>query len=1843
MKSLFRLFLAACLWMALPAHAGSNETVNRGIRTTNHSGYVIAADAVTGHTPDRSIITGEFILDFAWDTVDNIGANYEAKFWFEDETGAVLPIYDSNGGPQVTELTHLFQVNLNASHTTETYTVPVAFEPASQLLPQKRYTIKAKWRKQPGASPFGAFVNVPLDASAGSTSLYFHFMNDTSGDAALNAQVYVNVQSWTNTRLINGSVPQGSFKIQTRVVANRFDDFNLPFATASVPVSITVALKDAGTGATVWTAPAPFAVTIPNVPNHTNGTGANAVPGNNEQTVDIPLTVPAGVIELEHTYQPVLTVTHDDGPSTVSDGTGIFAAQELLWMTGNFYFGTVLTRFTQQVNNVIANGAFVHPSPGITELHSQLQIPYGFGFLPNVPEAKYGANSYGATITEDGDAYYTGGSSIHLTGDGTKRTSGGISYTLDPVLTNSGSGTMSVTVNLPDGFSVSPDLTLGTTDATLTFTGQALNANLSIPPTLSTGAMAIACYCDRVPLWFVTAGGLTWMTSTGRIESSAGVWVDPFINDRVALTSVAGSGQLANPTSFGRPSNIGHFGYAHNDPCDGIEVTADSAGRAQLTARVDFSAGFYAPHFPLAAGAIYTEIATITGGHIQFADNFVTNTSVLQVSDLTVAYNRRTAADPCAGTAGGGFINIGTTNDLRFTQDGGLAGAVTLNTNGGIKFGATQNLNEFAHELPAFTSGWFMMPGYYLPGGEASTLPTHERPAALLLSGSTDTAGNDFDYTERPDSAPYAANGAANYAGVNVLVPTLTTGAGSLLGGYFVSYNLMSPSKYYIRPGGVSGITQADVGSFSEMPVPVYGGLGLDLQSYKLSFLDGINMDSVTDGGVMVGGPSNFTLLFEGLKLGPTGQLTTADVKESEKENFHTLDYWKVRFKPKEMRFLSPQDGTCPLPGEGFLTVGMDAELPLIGKVTGPSVITPEPIFGVLGFKGSGDLVTQGDPLAKGTGIDSRFQLPSNIPVLGVNGNFTLQAVSKASLNRWEYANSQDRPQTGFMSFAGRLDVPFFESVKVHVHTNNDLDTAKQLYLMGGWNASDNEDSVGVGWHDENDTTFFNNPDYDPDHTGYPGLTKNDLDAYRKLSNPNPNPDPDDNTYRPRAMKNWYGVVNFDYPLQWQSGFLRSPGQLHDTPLVLFSLNHEVKSMSASHADLRFDAAIAPNVKLPDVSVASLLTDPNALGILNSALGSIGSPFDFSLLTKPLDEVQGLFTDTLEKTLGSTLETALNPVVDYIYSQAQAKYTAAGGSTGETFITTFNAPAMQSGVVAQIQTAASNLLGSGGSLASTAAARVHQVRSNITGLTTKLREGGNTLALVENVVAALDDDNHNPGPDPDPSVAGTILAICDQLDVVADKLQSLESLLSVGTSDVSKELDGVLTAQAASLSSITQQSLSDVSSILGQLPAKQNELFIDYTADDMKAKIRRAVMDRLIGSTITSEVQKVFKEHLKQLVAESLQRVDGILGAIGGAVVKKNTTPLGVGEEPTYAEGRGGLSDKLKAGSLRGYARINGDSLEELRLDGSVNLGIAGPLSGGEPDNKGMKLDAYMLVKSIKSDSAVPVCGFDPGSEGLECTVGADNVPLGWAGLGSATGYAQMKFSFGNDGLPQGFDGALGINGTFSAGGMAFTDPKVIVGASPNQIYAGFALRAAFQGKEVAAKALLGRVCEIGTLTQVNEGAGNLLQSLVTSAGGPAEVPAPYTGGSLYAEGWIPLNELIGIPTTCMLNLRAGAGVGMSFFVPSGPDVDLLIGSQQLLGLSGQVLCAITVKGTLEMNAGTYVPLGDLGSSKFKLQGVGEVSAKVGISPLDYTFSKSLFIHGFYDMANGERDFGVDF
>jgi hypothetical protein len=1817
-----------CLWISLllmvrPASGGVTQSVISNVATTNYTGLLVAADFHTGHVPDRSVIRGAFTMNFDWDGLTNDTDLFEVSFRFEDEAGAILPIYAEGGGPQVTELTDSTTLNLNFSNFNYEETFTVGFEPAGKLLPNKRYTLRAKWRKKTNSGPFSAWNEVPLHSTASTTNVYLHFQNTTSGDPAKNAVALAALNSWNRKVMIGGSDVQGSFRLTADVFVARYDDFNGPNLSADVPVRLGVALKNSS-GTTVWTRPTPVEITI-NLDGYQGSLTPGANPDTQTEQAVIDLAVPAGVLAFGETYTPVITVTHDDGAGYIADGTTTFDAAQLLRLSGNLYFGSVLTKVRQTVNDIIGQGTFA-PLVNPTVLHSNLQIPAGYAYLDLSPSSTFGGTSYTVDIAPNGDATYVGGGQIHLSGTGLTRSAGGISYTIDPTLNSSG-GTMDVILHFPDGFGVTTNIATAQVQPSWTFTGLALNAGLTLPPTLNLST-ALACYCERLPLWFTTTT-LTWTVSSGTLAFGSGIWYDPFVNDRIALNSIFVGGQLANGGSASRTSNIGHFGYMHLDSHSGVTIEADAAGRAQLTGRADIAQpGLFAPHFPLVTDSNGTGVVSLTGGHIEFIDGVVTASSGLDVGNMGLYYNRKTAPPPCSGSATAGFVTVGTPNSLRFTQDGGLAAEVTLDTGGGISFGATQIANQFAHTLPAYTTGWFMMPGHYLPGEEIVDAPFRERPAALLLSGVSKTDGSNFGYTERPDSTTYSGSGLANYAGVNVATTTLTSGGASLIGGYGVSYNLQPPSKHYIRIGGVSGITQADVGSFSILPVPVYGGLGLDLSSYKLSFLDGINQDSLTEGSVMVGGPSNFTLAFESLMLGPTGELTTADLKDTEKDTTKTLDYWQVPFKPVEMRFLQPISEACASPGTGFLSVGVNAQLPLLDD---------EPVFGVLGFKGSGDLITKADTaLAEGTGVDSTFQLPANIPIKGSGGNYTLQAVTPAALNRWEYADADDRPPTGFMSFAGRLEVPFFEALKVHVHANNDSNPNKRLYLMGGWNASDAGPGVGWAAGPSADKTFFNDVEFDADHTGYPGSNAAALNAYRTR------PTLSDATYRPRAMKNWYGVVQFDYPLVWENGVMRSSQIVENAPVVLFNINHKVKTMNANRADLQFDAALAPNVELPDLGLSTLLTDAAALTGFNAALEAVAGPgFNFGDLSTPLAALQGVFADQVETALGAALDPALTPAVDLIYNQAVAKYNAANGDNNAAFVTALNAPAVQSQVLGQIQTAAEALLGPGGDLASEAASRVTQVRTQITAFTAKMRPIGVNTTLAESLIYALDSDPANPGAIDKASIGATLVAICDQLDAVAVKLQSVETQITQATSDVSKELDNVIDSQSASLNSISQQSLADVSSVISQLPALPGQLFTDYSVDDMKKKIRRVIRDRFIGSSVTSETQKVFKQHLQTVVSDSLQGVDGILGTLSAGVLARNTPPNTV---PSFTSGLGGLSDKLKAASLNGYARINGDSLEELRLDGKVNLGI-GSLSGGKPEESGMTMQAFMQVKSIRSDSPAAVCAFGPGAEGLECTVGADNVPLGWAGLGAAPkGYATLKLSFADGGLPMGFDGALGIKGTFGAGGMNFTDPKVIVGASPNQIYAGFALRAEFQGKEVAAKALLGRICEIGTLSQVNEGQGKLLVSLINQKlpGSDPYAMAPYTGGSLYAEGWMPLNELIGIPTTCMLNLRAGVGAGLSVFVPNATS-NVLLGTQQLLGLSGQVLCTITVKGTLEMNGAGLINLNAPGDSILSLSGLGNVSAKVGISPLDYTFSKNLGINGTYNMGTGDKSFSVDF
>lgn len=71
----------------------------------------------------------------------------------------------------------------------------------------------------------------------------------------------------------------------------------------------------------------------------------------------------------------------------------------------------------------------------------------------------------------------------------------------------------------------------------------------------------------------------------------------------------------------------------------------------------------------------------------------------------------------------------------------------------------------------------------------------------------------------------------------------------------------------------------------------------------------------------------------------------------------------------------------------------------------------------------------------------------------------------------------------------------------------------------------------------------------------------------------------------------------------------------------------------------------------------------------------------------------------------------------------------------------------------------------------------------------------------------------------------------------------------------------------------------------------------------------------------------------------------------------------------------------------------------------------------------------------------------------------------------------------------------------------------------------------------------LGRTCGVGVLSMIDPSVGlALTESRVNTL-------EPITGVYFYGESWFPLNEVFGIPSSCMLTLKGGAGSGFFAFI----------------------------------------------------------------------------------------------
>ena len=207
-------------------------------------------------------------------------------------------------------------------------------------------------------------------------------------------------------------------------------------------------------------------------------------------------------------------------------------------------------------------------------------------------------------------------------------------------------------------------------------------------------------------------------------------------------------------------------------------------------------------------------------------------------------------------------MTLATPANVGFTLDGGLAAPGTISPSVPLEWGWISLAGRFAQRSFSYGPAGFHMPGSFMRGDQTSEVSDH-RAAILLYTG---VNASNVTHIERYGTSGYK-DGFTDYAGFNFRVGVNGAKQGESTIGKTPTgtYQLTGRSKYYIRPGGVSGIHEAVLGTFPDSLV-VYGYL-MKFSNYGLSYLDSENQQSRTTGDIRIPYPSDFTQEFEELKF----------------------------------------------------------------------------------------------------------------------------------------------------------------------------------------------------------------------------------------------------------------------------------------------------------------------------------------------------------------------------------------------------------------------------------------------------------------------------------------------------------------------------------------------------------------------------------------------------------------------------------------------------------------------------------------------------------------------------------------------------------------------------------------------------------------------------------------------------------------------------------------------------------------------------------------------------------------------------------------------------------------
>jgi len=1476
------------------------------------------------------------------------------------------------------------------------------------------------------------------------------------------------------------------------------------------------------------------------------------------------------------------------GPNVPTESASL-PAIPLLHFDGNLYFGSIQTTFTN-VFNTPTRG-----SPGGGGVNTSLGITGGSGTVTANPAYHYSA-FVGVVLLPNGDCTAPAGTVVSLSGSDTGCFQN-LCFNRTSLTLSNNAFRGSITLKLPQGFSICTNFSNSSriTVAQVAYGTTLLDANM-VPQTNSlVRSGSIAAVEETWPFW-IQASSLNWQVQAGQIllQSPTGI---VFVRQDEDDTLTAQQSSLIDPTTANRVSNDGYYrnaGLGSNL----VTIIADSNGVAQVSTMIALNPPELRPHFPYSGRTNSMQIPTSAGGQLLLINGTIdTANSSLPVANTLPAMYARDCFDTNCGSASISpavlaFSAAG--NTLHFTTDGGLLayGSVPpTNLTWGFAGGG-----NYAQRTSDVQSGAWYMAGTFLLANQTSLIDA-QRPTVLLFSG----FGNDSDptYFERPGQPAYS-DGFANYPGLNFRQPA--TGQSYLAKQFAGPYQLSSRSKYYARFGGISGIHEAD--PFTSPGLTLYG-YSFTFNSYRLSYLDSENWESRTDGALVLPGPAGFTQEFSRMKFVCKGDLDSAQVPPFTPAKH--MVYWNTDILPLSIDFHPTNNDVCGA-SDRFLVLGVQTKLPFLGQAFHAS----------LGFKNTGNLVVPADNVA---GVDSRFRVPGHLTLQGSgNSSFSLETAGDAYFNNWDRA---DKPDSGFYNLAGKIRLPFFQDTKVHLHVTPTSPTSSHIDIMGGW-PGPNDNSADQGWS-INGSNYFNTAKFDLHHDSWPlGVSLTD---YRHSPT---------ELYHARAQRDWIQVAKFDYPIQWDPILLQFAGsQTKKVVLPVIDVDSRLKSITPGKVDFDFSQDIS--VQLPVLKVLDFANDAlNEInGPFNSVSNAIRAEFNGAVsatgLTSGFHSLQNVLREDASGFFRPVVQPALAPVVDQLYALlAEMQRTNAAGFLPKVV-------PIVNGISNNLKSAIQGINGTAAQ-ANSVMGQVNQTLSDVDdtiGLFLRIlqRDTNGDRHAIETIVQKIVSDQ---GP-----ALGVIASIADpilndllkQLEPTLAKIETelttlrgqfadIRSQVSGGTGEVSAALNSAVNDGQA-LQTFVQNVGVTVSNLVSSRLTAEGDFF---TADPGIAK--QAIQEQLIIAFLSSPLPGNYQKSFRQFFTDDNFVLDQLTDVLFDQLNRSIRDGLPAsGNDGIFAamKGIGAMSQSLLSAKIRGAPTFQGDSLRRIHLDAAVQMNL--------PDE--MHFNAFMDIKELTSETT-PLDCIPPGAPAAEVTLGAQDVPLSWAGISPAQNSPPLTLSLQAQWTLQG-GSVLGVGGLFDIKGQVG-----IKGCSVNEVGATLAvgeLENYFAAKaagtvtilgipvDVEAGLFAGHACSLDPLKFIDPNCDKVLNN-----------PAEFSGLYVQYGGSLSLSEILFGESSCWLDVRANANTAL--YYEGGPRSGK-IGFRQQVGLDLELGCVISGSVDLALGASaTLTPPPDP-HYELDLEGDAKLCGKLGACPICVEGCKSITIKGV--VKDGGVDYSIDF